>query len=229
MQRDNMNLREERGAFWWHDEPIPQGQPAPASSVAGQLFVDDEGRSRLELDGNLPRGTKNSPKPPGFDPMPEGTAIRGVIKDKNQHVLLSTLHRSGFNYSIMSHETFRAENCIIGDKPFPAGDAFSQLRSLEIDLTGFDAWLGLQSIAFTSKRGSITVKYKMPKDLVYPLDDGKLSIRYYVNRPPSWISRTHALTLTELATLHYGFSSPRTLEEANLDFSNMGSASGLRI
>jgi hypothetical protein len=214
MQQDSMNLREERGAFWWHDEPIPQGHSAPASAVAGQLFVNDEGRSRLELDGNLSRSTKNSPKPVGFDPLPEGTAIRGIIKDKNQHVHLSALHRSGFNFSIMSHETFRADNCIIGDKPFPAGDAFSQLRSLEIDLTGFEEWLNLQSIAFTGKRSSITVKYKKPRDLVYPLNDGKLSIRYYVNRPFNRKSRIHALTLNELAALHYGFSARRTLEDA---------------
>ena len=216
-----MNLREERGAFWWHGEPIAQGDSAPASAVAGQLFIDEQGRSRLELDGNLSSGTANSPRPVAFDPMPEGAAIAGVIKGKNQHVFLSGLLRSGFNFSMMSHETFRAENCLIGDNPFPAGDVLSQFRSLEIDLTGFEAWVGLRSIDFTSKRSSITVKYKRPKDLVYPLDDGKLSIRYYINRPFNWKDKTHALTLSELSTLHYGFSAPRTLEDIKAQYSHL--------
>jgi hypothetical protein len=214
-----MNLRDERGAFWWHGDPIAQGQSAPASAVAGQLFIDGQGRSRLELDNNLPSSTERSLKAVGFDQMPEGAAIAGIIKDKNQHVLLSGLHRSGVIFSMMSHETFRAENCLIGDKPFPAGAALSQIRSLEINLTGFEAWVGLRSIDFTGKRSSITIKYKRPKDLVYPLDDGKLSIKYYINRPFNWKNKTHALTLNELATLHYGFSMPRTLEDIKAQYS----------
>jgi hypothetical protein len=211
-----MNLREERGVFWWHDEPIPQGDSTPPSAVAGQLFVDEKERSRLELDANLSPGTKNSPRAVGFDPMPEGAAIRGIIKDKHQHVLLSGLQRSGVNFSSMPHETFRGENCLIGENPIPAGDTLSQLRSLEIDLTEFETWLGLRSIEFTSKRSSITVKYKKPKDLVYPLADGKLSIRYYINKPYNRRSKTHALTLKEMAWLHYGLSTPRTLEYAKI-------------
>jgi hypothetical protein len=214
-----MNLREERGTFWWHGEPIANGESAPASAVAGRLSIDEQGRSRLELDNNLPSGLERSFKAAGFDQMPEGAAIAGIIKDKNQHVLLSGLRRSGVNFSMMSHETLRAENCLIGDKPFPAGDAISKFRSLEIDLTGFEAWVGLRSIDFTSKRSSITIKYKKPKDLVYPLDDGKLSIRYYIDRPFNWKYKTHALNLNELASLHYGFSAPRTLEDVRAQYS----------
>jgi hypothetical protein len=213
-----MHLLEKRGFFWWHNEPIPNGCLAPPSCVAGHLIVDEEGRSRLELDSNLPDGAGNSFNPFDFDPLPEGTAIRGVIKDKIQHVLLSALRRIGASFSGMSSETFHADNCVIGDRPFPAEDTFSQLRSLEIELTGFEAWLGLQSIAFTGKRSSIMVRYKKPKDLVYPLNDGKLSIRYYINRPFNWRTNTHALALNELATLHYGFSAPRTLEDAKAQY-----------
>lgn len=214
-----MNLREERGAFWWHGEPIARGDSAPASAVAGQLFIDEQGRSRLELDGNLSPGTANAPRPVAFDPMPKGAAIAGIIRDKNQHVLLSGPRRSGFTLSKMSYESFEAENCLIGYNPFPAGDVLSQLRSLEIDLTGFEASLRLRSIEFTSKRSSIAVKYKKPKDSVYTLDDGKLSIRYHINRPFNWKDKTHALTLKELATLHYGFSAPRTIDDIKAQYS----------
>jgi hypothetical protein len=215
---DTMNLREERGAFWWHSESVAQGEPAPAYTVAGQLVIDERGRSRLELDGTLPSNTESSPKDVGFNPMPEGAAIAGIIKGKNQHVLLSGLHRSGINFSMMSHETFRAENCIIGDNPFPARNALSQFRSLEIDLKGFEEWLGLRSISFSGKRSSMTIKYKKPKDLVYPLDDGRLSVRYYVNRPFDWDRKTYELALSELAALHYGFFAPRTLKDIKAQY-----------
>jgi ApeA N-terminal domain 1 len=215
-----MNLLEERGVFWWNDEPIPKGDLAPSTCVAGQLIVEEKGRSRLELDGNLPHSVNNSLKPVGFDLMPEGTAIRGILKEKTQHVLLSALRRSGHRFSNigMSYETFRAENCIVGDNPFPPGDTFSQLRSLEIDLTGFEAWLGLRSIDCIGKRSSITVNYKKPKDLVYPLNDGKLSIRYRINWPFKWQRKGHSLTLNELAILHYDFSAPRTLEDTKVQY-----------
>jgi hypothetical protein len=49
-----MPALEERGYFWWNDEPIPQGHLAPASAVAGLLKIDDNGRIDLELDGVLP-------------------------------------------------------------------------------------------------------------------------------------------------------------------------------
>jgi hypothetical protein len=164
-----MNLIDERDVFWWNDEPIPKGELVPSSSVAGQLIIEADGRSRLELDGNLPYSMENSLKAVGFDLLPEGTAIRGVLKEKTQHVLLSTLNRIGQRFSRMPYETFRAEHCIIGERPFPEGDILSQVRGLEIDLTGFEEWIGLRSIECTGKRTSITVKYKKPKDLVYPV------------------------------------------------------------
>lgn len=213
-----MNLLEVRGAFWWHDEPIPEGCPAPTSCVTGQLIVDDYGLSRLELDGILSQSFQSSPKPLGFDPMPEGIAIRGLVKGKNQHVLLSSLRRSAVAYGSMSYEKFLAQNCIIGVKPFPAGDTFSQVRSLEIDLTGFEEWIGLRSITFTSQLDKVAATYDKPEDLVFPLPDGELRIIYHLNRPSSISGRTHSLALTEFATLDYRFSAPALLEDAKTQY-----------
>ena len=47
-------LLEETGYFWWGDTPLPSGQFAPESAVVGKLSIDEEGYSRLELEGVLP-------------------------------------------------------------------------------------------------------------------------------------------------------------------------------
>lgn len=45
---------EETGYFWWGDTPLPSGQFAPESAVVGKLSIDEEGYSRLELEGVFP-------------------------------------------------------------------------------------------------------------------------------------------------------------------------------
>jgi hypothetical protein len=49
-----MAILEERGLFWSADEPVPEKQFAPDSCLAGLLTIDDDGQTRLDLDGYLP-------------------------------------------------------------------------------------------------------------------------------------------------------------------------------
>ena len=57
-----MAILEERGLFWWADEPVPEKQFAPDSCLAGLLTISDDGQTRLELDGYFP--SKHGPMTP---------------------------------------------------------------------------------------------------------------------------------------------------------------------
>ena len=47
---------DERGYFWWADEPVPDGHFAPENAVDGLIQIDTNGTIKLTLDDVLPRG-----------------------------------------------------------------------------------------------------------------------------------------------------------------------------
>jgi hypothetical protein len=65
------------------------------------------------------------PAPRQKDRIADINNKRYKSQDKIQHVLLSALRRIGASFSSMSSETFLADNCVIGERPFPAEDAVS--------------------------------------------------------------------------------------------------------
>jgi hypothetical protein len=52
----NSNILEETGYFWWSDVPVPASQFAPEAAVVGRLIIQEDGQSRLELEGVLVLG-----------------------------------------------------------------------------------------------------------------------------------------------------------------------------
>lgn len=76
-----MSILDERGLFWWHDEPLADRQFAPDSAVTGHLIIDEHGVARLELDGVLLIGGKpSSPLLMGDDSAIRGRSLRGILK-----------------------------------------------------------------------------------------------------------------------------------------------------
>src|SRR5580704_13890532 len=89
-----MAVLEERGLFWWADEPIPEKQFAPDSSIGGLLTIGDDGRARLELDGYFP--SDHGPMTPMIrNAQAIDKDIRGLLKTSNEHVFLTRLTGNG--------------------------------------------------------------------------------------------------------------------------------------
>jgi hypothetical protein len=214
-----MTVLEERGLFWWHHEPIPDGQFAPNSCVAGLLKIDDDGRTRLELDGYLP--SEHGPMSAlveAEDAKLKGESIDGFLKVSKKHVLLCTLSRYGGRFSTngLSYENYLALNCLVGDSKFPTNTML--FKELEIDLKGFEEWLRLGSTETSRTESSISVEYIRKNDVLYALQDGNISIIYDIFGPYFGKSKSDTLALNEAVSLIYSPKEPLTLEDMRIKF-----------
>src|SRR5712675_3284187 len=92
-----MPILEQRGVFWWHDEPVPDHLLAPDSHVAGLCRIEDDGRTILELDGYLtnPHGPMAAMVAGG----PVDKSIQGLLKESGERILLCDLARRGGRFS----------------------------------------------------------------------------------------------------------------------------------
>jgi ApeA N-terminal domain 1 len=208
-----MAIFEERGLFWWADEAVPEKQFAPDSCVAGLLIIGDDGQTRLELDGYFP--SKHGPMTPM---MRRGQLIdkdiQGLLKTSNKRVLLNGLTGGGGQFSTngLSYERYIAGQCLVADgfaKP-PATRAFKEII---VPLAGFEEWLRLAAIKVTSSNRMVSVKYKRPKDAVYPTTDGKLSIHFESAGDSSGTLFGMALSLKETASAVLRFRKPLALKD----------------
>jgi hypothetical protein len=208
-----MAILEERGLFWWSDEPVLEHQFAPDSCLTGLLTIDDDGRTRLELDGYFPskHGPMTSMMRRG---QPIAKDIQGLLKTSNKHVLLTWLTGNGGQFSTngMSYERYIAEQCLVADgfAKLPAALAFKELI---VPLAGFEEWLRLAAIKVNSSKRMVTVKYKRPKDAVYPTADGKLTIHFESEADSSGAVFGTALSLKESASAALGFKTPLALKD----------------
>lgn len=104
------DIIDERGFFWWHGTPIPEGRIAPESAVPGRLRAFADGRSRIDLDGTLTVGSEfvRGITTDAFNPLGEDKFIQGVLKSDQRHVLPAQLHRNGGRLGAISFERFGA-------------------------------------------------------------------------------------------------------------------------
>ena len=209
-------ILEERGYFWWHDEPTPKGHFAPESSVTGVLKIDERGKVELELDGILP--SDEGPFAPFLSDrksFPPDKSIQGILKSSNKFALLLGLIRNGGQLKSrgISYEKYDAMNCLVGSGPFPQTNKPLRFHKLQFHLKGFEEWLRLGSIETNRTKSSISAKYKIPKNITYPLDDGALSIKYDISGPYLGKQRMHSLALSEEASICYAPKQSTLLEE----------------
>lgn len=212
-------LLEERGLFWWHDDPLPKNQFAPNSCVVGTLVIEENGAAYLELDGYFP----SSQAGPIQHIAAQGEqfavekAIQGKLKASGRNVLLLGLRRHGgqFRFNGISNEGFAASHCLLSHESFPPATRPLQFSALEVELTGLEGWLRLGNIEVTRGRQRISAKHRLPKADVYELDDGTLTMRYEITGP--WAGklqrRMDKLSLTESVTLRFKPDRAYTLSE----------------
>jgi hypothetical protein len=215
-----MSILEERGLFWWHGESISDKHFAPEASVLGLLRIDDEGVATLELDGDLP----SDQGPFGvLYRNPEalkGRLIEGLLSTSGKHVLLIELQRYGGSFSSgnLSHGGYRSTHCLIGYLYFPEIDELSLFNSLEVDLTGYEEWLWLNSIKTVTTDSTISVEYQKPDSVIYAVDEGTITIEYHVSGAVNGRWLDHKLSLTEKAVLVYNFNTRLNLEQMRQKF-----------
>jgi hypothetical protein len=219
-----MTILEEHGYFWWHDEPVPDQQFAPQSAISGVLKIDDDGRITLDMNGFLP-----STKGPlallanTSDARVPSRCIQGILKGNSKRVLLTNLWRRGGRFTSygISYEEYSAENCFVGDDAFRPGTLPPLFRSLVIRLERLEEWLRLGDIHITrSKRGKIAARYKPPKDIVYRIDESRLTVRYDILAPMLG-HRSDSLTLKEAALLIWKPERRQSLEDLKAQFSKL--------
>jgi hypothetical protein len=196
-------LIDETGYFWWSDVPVPTGQVAPDSAVVGRLTIDNEGRSRLELEGVFPSELGPMAAFAKGGPLPEERCIHGILKASNKSVRLCSLVRNGgrFTTNGISFERYLARRCLIGDGPFRDLEAPLEFQRLTVDLKGFEEWLWLQGINVERTQSGITAEYRTPEKISYVLDDGELQVVYGVIGPYLGKFQNSSLKLTEYAEL----------------------------
>ena len=177
-----MTILEERGVFWWHDEPIPENCFAPPTCVPGLLRIADDGNITVDLDGFL-TSDKGA-----FSAIMEtddckGKLIEGLLRVTDRRVILFDLlpHGGMFSTSGLSYTGYISRYCLVSDqKILDVGDDFV-FDTLEIDLTGLEQWLRLGSSEVSRSRSTITITHKTPESLSYDMDGGNITIEFSFN------------------------------------------------
>ncbi len=194
---------DEKGLFWWGDEPVPDGQIAPASSIAGTLKVEADGVISVEMDLQMSRGGPFEALSSPY--LPAGTEIHGLLKSSNRTVLLMGLYHgpSRFASRGISYDCYGAERCLVGGAPPIEIKRPMTASRLVLELDGLDAWLRLGNIRTKRSTASCSSRYRAPRDRHYQLPEGTITIEFHLSGPFPGKSRTGELRLRESASAVY--------------------------
>src|SRR5437879_555286 len=113
------NILEQRGFFWWFNEP---NLPAHSkeTSIPGLLTVTDDGQTTLQTDGPLCGNDEHADwlKPRSF---PSSRRIVGLLATPGDYVLLEGLERIDFSSSdeAPQMQEFTVESCTKRQFAFP--------------------------------------------------------------------------------------------------------------
>lgn len=217
-----LSILEDRGIFWWNDEPVPATQFAPDTAVSGKLTIEDDGSVRLELDDVMP-----SDRHP-FDNL----LARGKLTERNMqgllsesgHVLLMNAFRNGATVRThnVSKEAYFVQQCLVSDHRFKRdGKVPIRFRAVEVGLSGFKDWLWLQSIQVKRQRNKLVAEYKAEKDRRFTLPFGTLSIEYDLSGPRFGVSQNSEMKLVELASIAISTRTAMSLSEAQNYYQNI--------
>lgn len=191
-------ILEAHGLFWWRDEAVRGDHFVPAGRVPGLLRINKDGHAQLELHDSFPIPKDQFQKSYQFgELLPPDKQILGVLKDGSKFVLLDSLVPRPLS------DKFTAYICVVGNKGFPVATKSLEFSSLEIDLTALDGWLRHSAIKTRRTKSRIMANYKILPDLVFPLTDGELRVRYDISGPFLGEHRDNHLSLSEKISLLY--------------------------
>lgn len=196
-----------RGFFWWFNEPEAPTN-SQETSVPGLLTITEGGQIDLETDGALCQKDEYQDwsKP---QTLPEQRRIVGRLPSSGKYVLLEGLERTDFSLpdETPQQQRFNAQLCVQRGTPFPVNygrDGFIELR---IELTGFEDWLGLESIVVDRENSEgnevhVRVSYK-EWQLEYPTPGGILSIDSITTGAPIFTIWKHPAAEAQFRQYYY--------------------------
>ena len=100
----------------------------------------------------------------------------------------------------------------MSDSSFPPISDDVLFSAVEIDLTGYEAWLRLGSINSVRTESSISVEYRKSDPITFEFEDGQVSIDYKLLGPIIGSHRGDSLSLNEKASLVYRPKTSMSLE-----------------
>jgi hypothetical protein len=203
---------DERGFFWWAEEPIPAGHFAPGNAVSGTFEIRPDGQTTLKLDGTLPR--TESALADFSDERSSNRAIVGILASSDRYVRLERLYPDGSKFSSRgpSFEGFAALSCLVSRAPLIGSASGSCCTSVELPLEGFEPWLRLKAVQTRQTKTGLIAEYHRPSEHSYTLDMGAhLAVRFEVNASLGIYDAS--LTLTQRGVLTYTPSSAISLSE----------------
>ena len=178
----------DRGFFWWFNEPdFPAN--SKETSVPALLTIAEDGQITLDADGSLclKDEYQNWAKP---RTLPESRRIAGRLASNGEYVLLEGLERTDYSLSDESpqQQQFGAQMCARRDSLFPETYGRDNFIELRIELTGFEDWLGLESIVVDreySESGEVQVRVSYKEwEFKYPTLGGSISIESVTTGAP---------------------------------------------
>jgi hypothetical protein len=199
---------EDRGFFWTSEEALPNGE-VPSDAVPGVLTIDSEGTIQLELDGMF-SGSGHPWKVILDDTRDDlkGRTFWGLLKKSSQYVKLNGLFRNGgaARSRGISYVIYLVETCLVAGGPFPDEDLVDDVREIEVDIAGFEEWVGQGELQPKKTPRTLSVKHTTTKPKRYQLDDGTLELRSEVQGPAIPQLKRHHV---ELKTRHFIAWAPR--------------------
>ena len=147
------NAIEQRGFFWWFNEPTRQAN-SKQSSVPGLLTVTQTGQVTFDVDGALAEDGEHADwsRPRSFG----SSRIVGLLDTPGDYVLLEGVERTDFSLAgedSPKKQSFSAKTCTRRGFPFPDDYEQHGFIELRIDMKGLEEWLNLDSIVIETDYG----------------------------------------------------------------------------
>jgi hypothetical protein len=207
LRSGNNPILQERGLFWWGDDPVPTTQFAPDTSAPGELRIEAEGRITLDLDRVIsdPKRSFLALISSTDEPELKNRKIQGLLKNSNKRIILCEPTRRGgrFASSNALQEGFLATHCLVGDRDLPKNPKDLLYSCVDVDLKGYEEWLRLGSIRTKRSKVTLQAKYRRPKNVEYSLPNGRLFVIYDVFGPWFGETRQEKLDLRESVILRF--------------------------
>jgi hypothetical protein len=174
------NALEQRGFFWWFNEPDIEHN-SKETSIPGLLTVTADGHTTLQIDGALCEKNEYSAHAAPC-PFPIDRRIAGILDTSEKYVLLEGLERSDFFIEDESPQTqtITAEICTRRFSEFPLDYLQCQFTELRIEMKGLEDWLLLDSLIVErdytdDEKIRAQVSYREVK-ISFPCPGGSISI-----------------------------------------------------
>lgn len=214
-------ILQERGLFWWNDEPLPDNHFAPPSSVGGLLTIEADHIS-LKLDGMLPDQPNIVDVILSHQDEKIDRIIQGILLTSGKRVLLPELIRYGgqLRTNAPSTQDFVAFECLIADAAFPAGGR-PKILSMIIDLAGLQPWFASEPITVKREKtgATVTVTYTPQVKASYELGNETIEINFGPGIKRN--SETATVSLSDVIWLVHSSSEPTQLDRQTALFSQL--------